>query len=124
MPEKYREILTGSSAWLALFTAAGGCLVNYISEYRHSGRLHFRWLVADLTTSCFLGYLAFWFMIDYGFTLSECAIGTCVIGNLGSRVFDIVRFSLTKKGIMPPVQARSEPFADNKDKDKDKLKCE
>lgn len=122
MPEKYGEILTGTSAWLALFTAAGGCLVNYISEYRRSGRLHFRWLVADLTTSCFLGYLTFWFMIDYGFTLSECAIGTCVVGNLGSRVFDIVRFSLTKKGIMPPAQNPSELFAG--DKNKDKNKCE
>lgn len=116
MPEKYREILTGSSAWLALFTAAGGCLVNYITEYRNSGRLQLRWLTADLLTSCFLGYLAFWFMIDYGFTLSECAIGTCVIGNLGSRVFDIVRFNLSKRGVMPPVQKKSELYVGDKDK--------
>lgn len=115
MPEKYREILTGSSAWLALFMAAGGCLVNYLTEYRMSGKLNLRWLAADLLTSCFLGYLAFWLMVDYGFTLSECAIGTCVIGNLGSRVFDIVRFALTKRGVMPP-PSKTPEFTDKENK--------
>lgn len=116
MPEKYQEILTGSSAWLALFTAAGGCLVNYLSEYRRSGYFSLFSMAVDLTISCFLGYLTFWLLVDCGFTLSECAVGTCVVGNLGSRVFDIVRFNLRRRGIMAPEQ---EPKPNSALSDKD-----
>lgn len=101
MPEKYREVLTGSSAWLALFAAAGGCLVNYLTEYKQTGKLNIRWMLADLATSGFVGFLAFWFLLDKGFTLSECAIATCIVGNLGSKIFDIVRFIISAKLRMP-----------------------
>lgn len=102
MPDKYREILSGSSAWLAIFAAAGGVLVNYIGVYKQTGRLHLRWLLGDLVTSCFLGYFAFWLLLDWGFAVSECAVGTAIVGNLGAKVFAIIKHFLSVRTGTPP----------------------
>lgn len=103
MPDKYREILTGSSAWLAIFSAAGGVLVNYIGVYKQTGRLHLRWLLGDLVTSCFLGYFAFWLLLDWGFAVSECAVGTAIVGNLGAKVFAIIKHLIITRAGVPHI---------------------
>lgn len=103
MPDKYREVLSGSSAWLAIFAAAGGVLVNYIGVYKHTGKLNIGWLLGDLVVSCFLGYLAFWLMRDWGFALSECAVGTAVVGNLGAKVFAIIKHIIVTRAGVPHV---------------------
>ena len=98
MPEKYKDVLLGSSCWIALFASMGGCLVRYFEEFKHTGRFNFTWLVADLVTSGFVGYLAFWLLIENTtLTVSQCAVATCLVGNLGSRVFDILRFLICRK---------------------------
>lgn len=97
MPDKYKDVLTGSPVWLALLSAAGGCLVNYLSVYKQTGRLQLRWLFADLVASCFIGYYTFWLMLDWGFAVSECAVGTAIAGNLGTKVFSIIKFLITQK---------------------------
>lgn len=97
MPDKYREILSGSSAWLSIFAAAGGVLVNYISVYKQTGRLHLRWLAADLLTSCFIGWLVFGCLTDWGFSTNEATAATAMAGNLGAKVFTIVKTLLLKQ---------------------------
>lgn len=97
MPEKYTNFLQGSSVLLALFASMGGCLVRYFDEYKHTGRLNLRWLFADLIISGFIGYFVFWTLAESTpLTLSQIAVATCIAGNLGGRVFDIVRFLISK----------------------------
>lgn len=104
MPDRYRDILTGSGAWIALFASLGGCALRYLEEYRHEKDMHWQWLVADLLSSAFLGYFTFWLLLDSEhFTVSQCAVATAIVGNFGTRIFDIIRFVLFKKiGYVPP----------------------
>lgn len=99
--EKYREFLSGSTCIIAIIAALGGCVVNYLSEYKATGRMNFRWMIPDLIISGFVGYLVFWFFVEHGFTASEGAIATCIAGNLGSRIFDIFRFLIEYKIGLP-----------------------
>lgn len=97
MPDKYREILTESPAWLSIFAAAGGALVNYLTIYKQTGKLHFWWLVADLLSSCFIGWLVFGCLTDWGFSTNEATAATAVAGNLGTKVFTIVKTLLLNR---------------------------
>lgn len=90
--EKYREFLSGSTGIIAIIAALGGCVVNYLSEYKTTGRMNFRWMIPDLIISGFVGFFFFWFFFEHGFSASESAVATCIAGNLGARIFDIVRF--------------------------------
>lgn len=97
MPDKYREILSGSPVVLAMLAAAWGCLVNYLTIYKQTGRLHFWWLAADLLTSCFIGWLVFGCLTDWGFSTNEATAATAIAGNLGTKVFTIVKTLLLKR---------------------------
>lgn len=97
MPDKYKDVLTGSPVWLALLSAAGGCLVNYLSVYKQTGRLQLRWLFADLLTSCFIGLITWGLLVDWGFSLNEAAAGTAVAGNLGAKVFSIIKYMISQR---------------------------
>lgn len=99
--EKYRELVSGSTVVIALIAALGGCVVNYLSEYKQTGRMNFRWMIPDLVISGFVGVFVFWFFVDHGFSASESAVATCIAGNLGSRIFDISRFLIEYKIGLP-----------------------
>lgn len=99
--EKYRELLSGSTSIIALIAAFGGCAVNYLSEYKQTGRMNFRWLIPDLIISGFIGFFVFWFFVEHSFSPSESAVATCIAGNLGSRIFDIFRFLIEYKLNLP-----------------------
>lgn len=99
--EKYRELVSGSTVVIALIAALGGCVVNYLSEFKQTGRMNFRWMIPDLVISGFVGFFVFWFFIEHGFSASEGAVATCIAGNLGSRIFDIFRFLIEYKIGLP-----------------------
>lgn len=97
-----KEIFTGSVGHLALFAAMGGCLIRYFEEYRHARKINWSHLALDLICSVFLGHLAFWYCLENtSFTLSQCAIVTCLVGNFGSRVFDIIYYIIFEKLHIP-----------------------
>ena len=55
-------------------------------------------MIIDVLVSCFLGYLTFWFCLEsMCFSLSQCAIATCLVGNFGSRIFDIIYYIIYKR---------------------------
>ena len=98
MTDRYRDILTGSGVWIALFASLGGCVLRYLEEYKHEKKWHWKWLAADLLSSAFLGYFTFWVLWDSAhFTASQCAVATAIVGNFGTRIFDVVRFVIFKK---------------------------
>ena len=75
-----------------------GCPWNNLPRHRNPDTPQWRWLFADLTSSAFLGYFTFWLLWDSGhFTASQCAVATCIVGNFGTRIFDLVRFLIFKK---------------------------
>lgn len=43
MPDRYRDILTGSGVWIALFASLGGCVLRYLEEYKHEKKWHCQW---------------------------------------------------------------------------------
>ena len=49
--------------------------------------------------SAIAGVGVYWFVFDLGQPDSVCAIAAAVTGNIGSRVFDIARVVLRKKGL-------------------------
>lgn len=114
--EKYRDLVSGSTVFIALIAALGGCVVNYLSEYKQTGRMNFRWLIPDLVISGFVGVFVFWFFVEHGFSASESAVATCIAGNLGSRIFDIFRFLLEYKIGLP------KSFLARPPEDKERLK--
>lgn len=97
MPDKYREILSGSPVVLAMLAAAGGCLVNYLTIYKQTGRLNLTFLFIDLIVSCFIGFFVFGVLTDWGLTTNEAAAGTAVAGNLGAKVFSLAQFLIGKQ---------------------------
>lgn len=98
MPFNAKDVFTTSTPYLILISAIGGCLIRYLDDYKRTNSIKVSWLFADLLVSSFLGYLTFWFLAENtDFTISLCAIATCIAGNLGSKIFDIIRFILFKK---------------------------
>ena len=72
------------------------CAISKSTSTRKSG--------IDLLSSAFLGYFTFWVLWDSAhFTASQCAVATAIVGNFGTRIFDVVRFVIFKKiGYVPP----------------------
>lgn len=97
MPDKYKEVISGSPVVLAMLAAAGGCLVNYLTIYKQTGKLHFWWLVADLLSSCFIGWLVFGCLTDWGFSTNEATAATAIAGNLGTKVFSIIKYMIVRR---------------------------
>ena len=96
--DNYKDLLNSSTPYLILFSTLGGCIVRYLSEYKKGKQLKLRFILIDMLISSFLGYLTFWFLIENtSFNMSLCAISTCIVGNLGSKVFDIIQFILFEK---------------------------
>ena len=96
--DNYKDVMTQSSIYLAIFAASGGCLIKYFEEYKHARKINWKLLLADLAVSVFLGYFTFWFCIENtDFTLSQNAIATCLVGNFGSRIFNIIRWVLFER---------------------------
>ena len=96
--DNYRDLFTSSTLYLVLLSTLGGCFVRYLNEYKKGIRLSLRYILIDILISSFLGYLTFWFLYENtNFNMSLCAIATCIVGNLGSKVFDIVQFIIFNK---------------------------
>lgn len=98
MPEKFTGLFSNSTIYLAIFASCGGCLIRYFEEYRIAKHINFKTMIIDVLVSCFLGYLTFWFCLEsMYFSLSQCAIATCLVGNFGSRIFDIIYYIIYKR---------------------------
>lgn len=97
MPDKYKDVLSGYPVLLAMLAAAGGCLVNYLTIYKQTGRLNLSFLFIDLIVSCFIGFFVFGVLTDWGLTANEAAAGTAVAGNLGAKVFSLAQFLIGKQ---------------------------
>lgn len=96
--DNYKDLLTSSTPYLILFSTLGGCFVRYLSEYKKGKKLQLKYVLIDMLVSAFLGYLTFWFLLENtNFNMSLCAIATCIVGNLGSKVFDILQFIIFEK---------------------------
>lgn len=96
--DNYKDLFTSSTPYLILFSTLGGCFVRYLNEYKKGKSLKLRFILIDMFVSSLLGYLTFWFLLENtNFNMSLCAIATCIVGNLGSKVFDILQFILFNK---------------------------
>lgn len=77
--------------YVAIGCAIAGCLIRYLHIYKNKGSIKFSYLVGDILTAAFLGYLFYWVIAEHGVLKpSYASIITCFIGNLGSRGFDII----------------------------------
>ena len=86
----------------AIVASCAGCLIRYINEYKAHTKIKFSYLILDLLTSAFLGYLTHWFLIEsYKATPSYAAVISCIVGNLGSRIFDLINYYISLKFGLP-----------------------
>lgn len=84
---------------IAIIAALMGCLIRYtVLHKQHDATVKLIYFVSDMITSGFLGYLAYWYIVQEGVaTPVQGTIASCVIGNLGSRVFDYISYILHSK---------------------------
>lgn len=87
--------------FIAIGCAIAGCLIRYLNTYKLKGRIHIPYLIGDVLTAAFLGYLFYWVIADHQVLKpSYASVITCFIGNLGSRVFDIISwYAHTRYGL-------------------------
>ncbi len=86
----------------AIVACCAGCLIRYINEYKARTKIKISYLILDLLTSAFLGYLTHWFLIEsYKTTPSYAAVVSCIVGNLGSRIFDLINYFISSKLGLP-----------------------
>lgn len=77
--------------YIAIGCAVAGCLIKYLNEYKRGKAIKISYLLGDVLTSAFLGYLFYWVIADTKMlSPSYASVVTCFIGNIGSRVFDIL----------------------------------
>lgn len=87
---------------IAVVCAVAGCLIRYVNQYKTKGAIKISYLICDILTAAFLGYLAYWVIADYGILKpSYASVVTCFIGNMGSRVFDILSWYMHTRLGMP-----------------------
>lgn len=87
--------------YVAIGCAVAGCLIRYLHIHKHKGSIKISYLIGDVLTAAFLGYLFYWILAEHNLVKSSYAsLITCFIGNLGSRVFDIISWYMhTRYGL-------------------------
>lgn len=82
--------------------AVGGCLIRYQQMYKGGYKTKFLYFLNDVIIAAFLGYLCSWFMIsELKVRPPYIAITSCVVGNLGAKVLDMVAWYLQIKYKIP-----------------------
>lgn len=77
--------------YIAVGCAIAGCLIRYLNHYKIKGRIKISYLIGDILVAAFLGYLFYWIIAEHKIVAPSYASAiTCIVGNLGSRVFDII----------------------------------
>lgn len=83
--------------WLGGIAALFGGLVRwYENGLFGKGFSAFTFLL-DMFISAGAGVLVYWFVHDLGQTGSVCAIAAAITGNIGGRVFDVIRILFKRK---------------------------
>lgn len=87
---------------MAIMCALGGCLIRYSSMWKKGVPIKFGYLISDAFTAMFIGYLTYWLIVEH-VTLkpSHVCLLCCIVGNLGSRVFDFIAWYAHKKYGIP-----------------------
>lgn len=96
MPHKCPDFVT---LCLGAFASAFGMLARWYENHLFGTPFRFWSFAFDLVMSAIAGVGVYWFVFDLGQPDSVCAIAAAVTGNIGSRVFDIARVVLRKKGL-------------------------
>lgn len=95
-------MMYGDYTLIAGLSAVLGCYIRYINTWKRTGQIKIGFMIADIIGSAFTGLLAFWVITDYHLIRpSYAAVITCIIGNMGSRIFDIISYYLHMKYGVP-----------------------
>lgn len=99
---------------VAVVCSIAGCLIRYMNLWKHNKRIKLSFLICDILTAAFLGYLAYWVIAEHGILKpSYASVITCFIGNIGSRVFDIASWYLHTKFGLPNFKYNKEGGQDD-----------
>lgn len=91
-------------SWMPII-AAVAALLGALARWKESNMLRKPFslitFLSDMLISALLGLMAFWVVMDLNQPESFAACTSAVVGNIGSRIFDILRavFSRKIKGI-------------------------
>lgn len=72
----------------AIYSSIGGCILTYANKYKNHNRIRVSCFILDIISAIFMGYLAYWYMIELGMKEIDSLIVCCVIGNSGSKIFN------------------------------------
>lgn len=100
---------------ICILSSVAGCLIRYSQTIKQGYRVKILYIINDVWIAAFLGYMACWFIFE-NLTVapSYVAMISCVIGNLGARILDLITWYLQIKYKLPNLNQ-----FDKKEKDKD-----
>lgn len=94
---------------IAVISAVAGCLIRYLNDYKKGSNVKLSFLLGDAITSAFIGYLAYWIISEeHLLKPSYSAVVCCVIGNLGSKVFDLIAWYAHNRYGIPNLKYQKE----------------
>lgn len=94
MPHKYPDLIT---VILGCGAAVFGGLARWYENHLFSKNFNFIVFAFDMVMSAVAGVGVYWFVWDLGQPDSVCAMAAAITGNIGSRIFDVVRVVLRKR---------------------------
>lgn len=86
---------------VAIGASIMGCLIRYSTQWKSGAPIRISYLTTDIIIAAFLGYITYWVVLDHCIAKSSYAtVISCIIGNFGSKIFDIISWYLhTRHGI-------------------------
>lgn len=94
MPHKCPDLLTFA---LGSFAAVFGALTRWYENRMFGKSFNFFVFAFDLVMSAIAGVGVYWLVWDLGQPDSVCAMAAAITGNVGSRIFDVLRVVFRKK---------------------------
>lgn len=90
--------ITNTEILMAVLASCGGCAIRYGELYKNLNRFKLSFFLIDLFIASFLGFFVFWFVTEENIcSLTYAMLTNCLVGFLGSKVFDIASYFLYMK---------------------------
>ena len=104
MPHKCPDFVTFC---LGAFVSVFGMLARWYEQKMFGKAFSFWMFLFDIVMSAIAGVGVYWLVFDLGQPDSVCAMAAAVTGNIGSRIFDILRVVFRKRtGIEIPEEKK------------------
>lgn len=85
-----------------ILCSVAGCAIRYIQLYEKGYKIKVLYLIADLITAAFLGFMCGWFINEnFEVKRSYSSLVSCLIGNIGGRVLDYFTWYIQIKFSIP-----------------------